>query len=116
MNAIDKLQTIYIQESDDSQKKYFIDKSKIHGQGVFAGRWLDKELNLGRVTDPYPNVTTIGSKVNHSKNPNCILRKIQIANNIFHDLVTAEDISPNEELTLDYNKYEGFLNADPSWD
>lgn len=110
--VINKLSEIYQRESEeDSGKKYFIDKSKIHGQGVHAKKWLDKELRVGKVTSPYPNITPMGSKLNHSSKPNCRMERCGDC----HDLITNKDISPREELTVDYSKYDEFKDPDPSW-
>ena len=109
---VDKLTSLYESEKDTNSPGYFIGPSKIHGQGVHAKKWLDPELRVGAATSPYPEVTPMGSKINHSSKPNCVLKQ----NGDGHDLVTTKGINPGEELTVDYGQYDEFEGPDPSWD
>ena len=97
---------------DEGPSGYYVGKSNIHGQGVHAKKWLDKELRVGPVTSPFPNITPMGKKINHSGKPNCELRR----NGDGHDLHTTRPVDQDEELTLDYSKYDEFKDPDPSWD
>ena len=107
----DKLEELYEDEKDTSPPGYFVGPSKIHGQGVHAKKWLDPELRVGAVTSPYPKITSMGSKINHSSKPNCVLKR----NGDGHDLFTNKGVDQGEELTLDYSKYDDFDDPDPSW-
>ncbi len=109
----DKLEDLYERGVHDTNPPgYFIDKSKIHGQGVHAGKWLDPEMRVGSVTKPYPHITPMGKMINHSSNPNCVLRQTKEDG---HDLFTNQKVKAGDELTVDYSKYEGFDDPDPSW-
>lgn len=90
---------------------FYITKSPIHGYGVFAKTSLERGTNMGRVTNPYPKVTAMGKKINHSYEPNCSLLYIGDR----HELLTLKDIRKGEELTLDYDFCPGFLGADIAW-
>ena len=107
----DKLADLYEAEKDTSPPGYFIGPSKIHGQGVHAKKWLDPELRVGAATSPYPEVTPMGKKLNHSSNPNCRLKQ----NGDGHDLVTTKGIDQGDELTVDYSQYDEFTDPDPNW-
>jgi len=90
---------------------FYIGKSDIHGKGVHAKKWLDKDVKVGTVTDPYPKITPMGSKLNHSYKPNCHLPD----KNGSHHLLTTRPVEQDEELTVDYSKYDEFGDPDPSW-
>lgn len=93
-------------------KPYRIGPSNIHGNGVHAKKWLDPEVNVGKATDPYPAITPMGRMINHSRKPNCILKRTQ---NGGHDLVTKQGIDKDEELTLDYGEYDEFIGPNDDW-
>ena len=59
----------------DSKKKYFVDKSQIHGKGVFAKKILDENETVGLLhtinnSKDY-TFTELGKLHNHSEEPNC---------------------------------------------
>ena len=96
-----------------------VSRSAIHGQGVFAMRYIPKGELIGvaigrRYMNLFPTVTYFGSKVNHSSRPNVALR---------HDYATgtdnvyaSEDILPDTELLADYNATPSYIaKPDPRW-
>ena len=90
---------------------FYISKSPIHGYGVFAKAYLESNTNVGRVTNPYPKVTAMGKRINHSYEPNCRLSYYDDR----HELLTIQDIKEGEELTVDYDFCPGFIGTDVTW-
>lgn len=116
MNPTDKLNSLYEQD----KPAWKIDKSKIHGQGVMAGRNLKNGSIVDKATDPssraQDKITHMGSKLNHSTKPNCLLKRIETSRIIFHNLIAARDVEEGEELTVNYADYPEFADPDPGWD
>lgn len=84
-----------------------IQKSEVHGLGLFALEKILKETDLGishifhvDFEDEYIR-TPLGGFVNYSETPNCEI-KINVDG---YNLVTLHDIEKGEELTLKYNLY-----------
>lgn len=84
-----------------------IQKSEVHGLGLFALEKILKETDLGvshifhvDFVDEYIR-TPLGGFVNYSETPNCEI-KINVDG---YNLVTLYDIEKGEELTLKYNLY-----------
>ena len=84
-------------------KKYYVDKSGIHGKGSFAKNDLDENETIGILhTINQPGVsydfTELGKMHNHSDEPNC--------HNVLKDkkrfLVASRPIKKGEELTTNY--------------
>ena len=85
-----------------------IQKSTIHGLGIFAIEPIPSDTNLGishvhhiDYEDDYIR-TPLGGFINHSNTPNC---------DIYNDigdlyLKTIKDIKKGEELTLKYTLYD----------
>ncbi len=90
---------------------WYLNKSNIHGVGIFTSKYLNKNELIDTVIINY-SITDFGSKINHSFKPNC--RLVQNKNNYY--LVANENIYPHTELTSDYNKGPFFVKrADPTW-
>lgn len=98
-----------------------IDKSKIHGLGLFATEDIDEGTSLGvshikntsgKFEDNYIR-TPLGGSINHSDDPNCIkfIPDVVIAPDIktsfpeYMSLKTIRDIKRGEELTVTYTLY-----------
>ena len=85
-------------------KQIYIDKSNIHGNGVFTINNLKKGdvVGVSHVTHErvWYQVFPLGIFYNHSKNPNCIVKREGNLNLVISD----DDIKANEELTADYTK------------
>ena len=98
-----------------------IDKSKIHGLGLFAIDNISKGTDLGvshikntsgKFEDNYIR-TPLGGSINHSDNPNCIkfIPDVVMAPDIktsfpeYMSLKTIRDIKRGEELTVTYTLY-----------
>ena len=89
-----------------------VKESPIHGYGLFATDPIKKGFHLG-VSHVYaPGFeggylrTPVGGFINHSDEPNCI--KIESPEEsvlTYYSLVTARDISQDEELTVKYTLY-----------
>ena len=89
-----------------------IKESPIHGLGVFVTKPVKKGENIGVAIDAFKRVTYVGSKVNHSWNPSCVLVKNE---NSYH-IVTAKDLSEYSEVTLDYRDTPEFIaKPEESW-
>ena len=82
-----------------------IEKSGIHGYGLFALQDLPEGSALG-ITHHHlwEEVvrTPLGGFINHSKNPNCELERILSTSVLY----TSKKIKKGEELTLTYKMYE----------
>ena len=86
---------------------YKIDKSKIHGLGVFANEPIPKGTDVGITGIGAVNgklicgdVKEIGTFGNHSDKPNC---EYKVVDTNIH-LYTIRDIEESEELVTDFNK------------
>jgi SET domain-containing protein len=112
---VEKLQSLY------EGAAYEIGDSEIHGQGVMANRKMKHGDIIDKATDPsrkengLPKVTPMGSKLNHSWDPNCMLNVVVTSRIIFHNLIAYKDIEPGDELTVDYSKYPEFKDPKPNW-
>ena len=109
-----------------------IDKSKIHGLGLFATEDIDKGTSLGvshikntsgKFEDNYIR-TPLGGSINHSDDPNCIkyVPGMVVSPNIadsypdYMSLKTIKNVRRGEELTVRYTLYsieESDIHADP---
>ena len=98
-----------------------IDKSKIHGLGLFATEDIDKGTSLGvshikntsgKFEDNYIR-TPLGGSINHSDDPNCIkyVPDMVVTPNItdshtdYMSLKTIKNIKKGEELNVAYTLY-----------
>ena len=98
-----------------------IDKSKIHGLGLFATEDIDEGTSLGvshikntsgKFEDNYIR-TPLGGSINHSDDPNCIkyVPDMVVTPNItdshpdYMSLKTIKNIKKGEELTVAYTLY-----------
>jgi SET domain-containing protein len=97
---------VYIHSLYNERFEFEIAPSTIHGVGVFTRIPIKKgSVLFPVVSETEKKVTPLGSKVNHSYTPNCVLRK-------YGDtwcIVANEDIPVNAELTGDYNDTPPFL-------
>ena len=98
-----------------------IDKSKIHGLGLFATEDIDEGTSLGvshikNTSGKFENNyirTPLGGSINHSNDPNCIkyVPGMVVSPNIaasypdYMSLKTIKDIKRGEELTVKYTLY-----------
>ena len=98
-----------------------IDKSKIHGVGLFATEDIDEGTCLGishikNTSGKFENNyirTPLGGSINHSDDPNCIkfIPDVVMAPDIktsfpeYMALKTIRDIKKGEELTVAYTLY-----------
>lgn len=82
-----------------------IDKSEIHGLGLFATRDIPADIELGMSHFYWGEQlqrTPLGAFYNHSDEPNVV--KIRRDSRFF--LLTTKDILPGEEITCKYTFYE----------
>lgn len=77
--------------------KIYINKSTIHGEGLFAAKDLFIYEYLFTVIKDH-KITKIGEKINHSYSPNCVLAR----NNNDFEIYSNENIDKDTELTVDY--------------
>jgi SET domain-containing protein len=88
-------------------KSLTIEKSKIHGLGLFAVEKISRGVTLGMThikNDAYENGhirTPLGGFYNHSNNPNC---ETYYVDEVLY-LRTLKDISHGEEITVKYRLY-----------
>ena len=109
-----------------------IDKSKIHGLGLFATDNISKGTDLGvshikNTSGKFENNyirTPLGGCINHSDEPNCIklVPDVLVAPDMkvslpdYMSLKTIKDIKKGEELTVTYTLYtieESVVYDDP---
>ena len=107
-----------------------IDKSKIHGLGLFAVEDIDKDTNLGishvkNTSSKFENNyvrTPLGGCINHSDDPNCIkfIPNVVVAPDVkvslpdYMSLKTIRKIRRGEELTVTYTLYS--IEEDKGYD
>ena len=107
-----------------------IDKSKIHGLGLFAVEDIDKDTNLGishvkNTSSKFENNyvrTPLGGCINHSDDPNCIkfIPNVVVAPDVkvslpdYMSLKTIRKIRKGEELTVTYTLYS--IEEDKGYD
>ncbi len=93
-----------------------VEDSDIEGQGLIAQGYIPEGTVVGLShIEEDPSMfhaglarTAIGSFLNHSPNPNCVL----IAGEKYWHLWTSQDIFIGDELCVDYNLYRcgmGFI-------
>ena len=98
-----------------------IDKSKIHGLGLFATEDIDEGTSLGvshikNTSGKFENNyirTPLGGSINHSDDPNCIkyvpdmvvTPDIRVSLPDYMSLKTIKNIKKGEELTVAYTLY-----------
>lgn len=84
---------------------WFIDNSSIHGQGVMAGKKLNKEEELGKVAtlnEKNINITSnFGSLINHQSKKKANSKINKKGSDFF--LKTERTIHQGEEITTDYD-------------
>jgi len=85
-------------------KNIYIEKSVIHGRGLFTANDLKEGdiIGVSHVTydDVWYQVVPIGLFYNHSSEPNCIVK----TKGDINLLIANKDIYKDEELTVDYTK------------
>lgn len=97
-------------KENNTNQKYIVKSSGIHGNGTFAKKTLNKNEDIGVGIDFYlgmvPFVTPeFGSLINHSYCPNCYLR---YKNGKWY--VSASKKIPEEsEILLDYRKTPWYI-------
>jgi SET domain-containing protein len=95
-------------------KIYYIDKSNIHGKGIFSKKIINKNMiiNKGIIFNYIfiPFITPyFGSLINHSTNSNCIL-KYDYENRVYN-VCSIKKIKKNTEITLNYNNLPWFCSG-----
>jgi len=90
----------------------YINKSNIHGVGIFTKLNMIKNKKIYKAIEKNRNITYHGSKINHSNNPNTYLKETKNGWYIY----ASKYIKKFSELTLDYNKTPDFImKPDPNW-
>lgn len=92
---------------------YYVAKSKIHGNGCFANKLINKNQVIGTgiviIGGFFPHITQdLGKWLNHSYTPNCFLYYRAKDNNYY--IVANKNINKNDELTLNYVYTPWFIN------
>jgi len=95
-----------------TNKFLYLSESKIHGNGIFTSKNIKKDNFILNAIDKNNHVTDIGTKINHSYNPNALLTfKLNKYN-----LYAIRDINRHEEITANYNDTPDFINKpNPNW-
>lgn len=89
-----------------------IERSEIHGHGLFASKDIPSGTNLGishiLIDDDGELVRTpLGGFYNHSETPNCAKKQINnTRNTISWSLISLRDIKAGEEITVNYTFYK----------
>lgn len=100
------------------RQNWTIKESQIHGIGVYTTNFIPKGkmIDVGIIyhLKILPNVTYFGGKINHSYNPNAILRYSKETNT--WNVYAKKDIKENNEVTIDYNDTPTFIKGpDKRW-
>ena len=91
-----------------------IGASEISGVGVFATENIPMGTNLGVAHIKQPSgydITELGKNHNHSYKPNCINKLIDGVRYLY----TKQDLSPGDELTVDYTLQPDLEQPQPDW-
>lgn len=93
--------------------KWYISNSPIEGEGVFAA----KDIFYGEIIDiavvSMVKISFFCSKINHSWNP--CAKLVKNLNN--YDVVTIQNISKDQEITINYNDTPFFIQKpNPKWE
>ena len=83
----------------------FISKSKIHGNGLFAGKDIDNNLKLFTAIDKNRIITNLGKYINHCGICNTYLKYENGEYNIY----SKRNIDKGEELTVNYDLTPSFI-------
>jgi hypothetical protein len=126
--VIDRLYSVFGYDTVhriNQRMNYISGESSIHGEGLFAARDFEPGEYIGRLTDVYrkgagpSKVTHMASKINHSWNPNCRVQRQETPRPthtyMYHDLYSLTHINEGDELTVNYNEYPEFKDANPKW-
>lgn len=89
--------------------KYKIDKSPIHGLGIFANEPIPISTKVDKVCIKQHMTPWFGTLINHSLTPNGVMMKLD-DDYIF---VASSNIKKGEELTLNYWQRPPFLSTPP---
>jgi len=88
-----------------------ISPSRIHGDGIHAARYIYPGECIGvaivQKLGFVPNVTYFGSKINHSYNPNAVLRYDYSTGT--HNIYASKAIYPSFEITADYRYTPSYI-------
>jgi len=88
---------------------YYKSKSRIHGEGVFASKDIDRESIIGLATIDNFIKTTLGRFVNHSNKKNARFYSLKNKDLV---LVAETKILKDQEILVDYRDhvlYQKFL-------
>ena len=92
-----------------------IQKSPIHGVGVFATENIPADTDLGPAQILTPvgsyDVTKLGRYHNHSYQPSCY----NDWDNEERHLYSARDLEPGDEITVDYTRQSDLEQPDSEW-
>ena len=102
--------------NSDPINPIYISKSNIDGKGVFAGKDINANENVGTAikvssfkgNTEYPRdffITSIADRLNHKDNPNAKL----IKSGYIYKLVSNRKINKDSEITVDYKKNPIFV-------
>jgi hypothetical protein len=98
------LSIVKVMKETREGRHWSISPSNIHGEGVFTNKFfypgekIDQGITF--LFGFYPMVTRFGSKLNHSYEPNAVLR--YNAKDHSHDVHARHALAPWTEVTLDY--------------
>lgn len=104
-----------IREAVELSGRLSVERSPIHGVGVFAQTHIPADTDLGPAQIRQPggrhDVTQLGKKHNHSESPSC---RNQLMGNERH-LITKQDMLPGDEVTVDYRLQPELEQPQPGW-
>ena len=104
-----------IREAVKLSSQLSIEKSPIHGVGIFAQDHIPNGTHLGaaqiRRSDGGYNVTQLGKNHNHSETPTC---RNELVGDTRH-LITTQDLAPGDEVTVDYRLQPELEQPQPGW-
>lgn len=86
------------------ESKVIVQPSLIHGVGLFTTQYIFM-YNYIFTAIKNNQITELGSKINHSYTPNCIL----IRNGDDYEIYSKRNISTNTEITVDYTFTPDFI-------
>ena len=92
-----------------------VERSPIHGVGIFAQQEIPAKTNIGAAQIKKPDgsysITGLGKYHNHSDSPTCY-NELRSGTRY---LISRRDLNPGEEITIDYRLQPGLEQPKSNW-
>ena len=97
------------------KRSWVIQKSPIHGKGVFANINLKKHQKIASgiefIFGVFPYITDFGSMINHSWEPSAEL----VYSDGVYNVYTLKELPKGEEITIHYRNTPWYIHGPEEW-